>query len=176
MSASDTTWTVRPARADELPALAEIERVAGARFATIPEVAALPEVLMPPGALDDALGRGQVWVAVAAEGAPVGFAYADLLDGGVHLEELDVLPTWGRRGIGQALVAAVVADARVRGATAVTLTTIRDVPWNAPWYGRLGFRVLDPTTLPPGLAALVAHEDARGLPRALRVAMRRPIV
>jgi len=175
MSVPDTAWSVRPARADELPALAEIERVAGARFATIPEVAALPEVLMPAGALDDALGRGQVWVAVAADGAPVGFAYADLLDGGVHLEELDVLPASGRRGIGQALVAAVVADARARGAAAVTLTTFRDVPWNAPWYARLGFRIVEPEALPPGLAAVIAHEDARGLPRSLRVAMCREV-
>ncbi len=168
-------WLVRPGRDGELAALAEIERLAGARFATIPEVAALPEVLMPPGALAAALARGQVWVAAASDGRPVGFAYADLLDDGVHLEELDVLPAWGRRGIGQALVAAVVADARGRGLPAVTLTTFRDVPWNAPWYARLGFRILDPATLPPGLAALVAHEDARGLPRALRVAMRRDV-
>lgn len=167
-------WMVRLARADELSALAEIERLAGARFETIPQVADLPEVLMPPGALSAALARRQVWVAVAA-GRPVGFAYADLIDDAVHLEELDVLPAWGRRGIGQALIAAVVDDARTRRLPAVTLTTFRDVPWNAPYYARLGFRVLDPRTLGPGLAALVEHEAARGLPPVLRVVMRRAV-
>lgn len=167
-------WHVRLARADELPALERIEREAGLRFADIPALADLPEVVTPAGALPIALGREQVWVA-AAGAELVGFAYADLLDDAVHLEELDVLPAWGRRGIGAALVDAVVADARSRGLPAVTLTTFRDVPWNAPYYERLGFRVVAPDRLGAGLAALLDHEEQRGLPRALRVAMRRDV-
>ncbi len=169
-------WFIRGARADELPQLAEIERLAGVRFETIPALADIPEVLTPAGALAAALGRGQVWVAAAAgDDTPVGFAYGDLLDDAVQLEELDVLPEWGRRGIGRALVEAVVADARARGLAAVTLTTFRDVPWNAPFYARLGFRVVADAALSPGLAALLEHEERRGLPRRLRVAMRRSI-
>lgn len=167
-------WTVRLARADELPALARIEREAGARFAEIPELTDLPDVMTPAGALAVALERAQVWVAEAG-GELVGFAYADLLDDAVHLEELDVVPSWGRRGIGAALVEAVVADARRRELPAVTLTTFRDVPWNAPWYGSLGFRVLAESELGAGLDALLDHEERRGLPRALRVAMRRDV-
>lgn len=170
----ETPWTVRLARADELPALERIEREAGARFAEIPALADLPDVMTPAGALPVALGREQVWVAVAGDEL-VGFAYADLLDDAVHLEELDVLPAWGRRGIGAALVDAVVADARGRGLLAVTLTTFRDVPWNAPYYARLGFRVLPEGEMGAGLAALLDHEERRGLPRALRVAMRREV-
>ncbi len=165
-------WVIRAARATELPRLAEIERDAGARFDAIPALAAIPEVLVPPGAFDAALARGQVWVA-AVDDVPIGFAYADLLDDAVHLEELDVLQAWGRRGIGRALVDTVVADARARGRAAVTLTTFRDVPWNAPFYLALGFRVLAPVEITPALAALVAHEERRGLPSALRVVMRR---
>lgn len=168
------TWRVRLAQADELPALERIEREAGARFAEIPALADLPEVMTPAGALPAALERAQMWVA-EADGGLVGFAYADLLDDAVHLEELDVLPAWGRRGIGAALVDAVVADARRRGLPAVTLTTFRDVPWNAPYYARLGFRILSEHELGAGLVALLAHEERRGLPRALRVAMRREV-
>lgn len=167
-------WTVRLARADELPQLERIEREAGIRFTEIPALADLPDVMTPAGALLVALGRKQVWVAVV-DGELVGFAYADLLDDAVHLEELDVLPAWGRRGIGSALVDAVVADARRRGLPAVTLTTFRDVAWNAPYYARLGFRVLAADELGQGLDALLAHEERRGLPRALRVAMRRDV-
>jgi hypothetical protein len=54
----------------------------------------------------------------------------------------------------------------------VTLTTFRDVPWNAPFYARLGFRILEPSAWTPGLMALLALEESRGLPRRLRVAMR----
>jgi GNAT superfamily N-acetyltransferase len=166
-------WIIRLARASELPRLAEIERLAGARFDTIPELADVPEVLMPPGALVEALARDQVWVAAAlADDAPVGFAYVELLDDAVHLEELDVLPDWGRRGIGRRLVETVIADARTHGRAAVTLTTFRDVSWNAPFYARLGFRIVEPGTLSPGLLALVELEERRGLPARLRVAMR----
>jgi GNAT superfamily N-acetyltransferase len=169
-------WIIRGGRASELVEVAEIERVAGVRFETIPALADLPEVLAPPGALADALARGQLWVAAAvADDAPVGFAYADVVDGAVHLEELDVLPAWGRRGIGRRLVETVIADARARGVPAVTLTTFRDVPWNAPFYAGLGFRILEPDALTPGLTALLALEESRGLPARLRVAMRYPI-
>lgn len=169
-------WMVRSARASELGRISEIEREAGARFETIPALAGLPEVLAPAAALAAALARGHLWVAAAVgDDAPIGFAYADVLDGALHLEELDVLPAWGRRGAGRALVATVVAAACAAGLPAVTLTTFRDVPWNAPFYARLGFRVLAPEALSPGLDALLAAEEARGLPRALRVAMRRDV-
>jgi GNAT superfamily N-acetyltransferase len=168
--------TIRPAFAAELPCLTDLERDAGARFDAIPALAGIPEVFAPQDALAAALARGQVWVAVAASGdEPIGFAYADVVDGAVHLEELDVLPAWGRRGIGRALVAVVVEDARTRGLAGVTLTTFRDVPWNAPFYVGLGFRVLAPDEWTPGLVRLMDHEERRGLPRALRVAMRRDV-
>jgi GNAT superfamily N-acetyltransferase len=173
--ASRQGYVVRRAERGELAALAAIEREAGRRFETVPELAAVPEIVTSAEALAEAERRGQVWVAVSTAGEPIGFACADVVDDGVHLEEIDVLPAWGRRGVGQALIAAVDADARARGLAAVTLTTFRDVAWNAPFYARLGFRVVAPSDLTPGLAAIVAAEAARGLPPALRVVMRRPV-
>ena len=173
---SGSDWIIRGGQPHELPALAELERRAGARFESIPGLADLPEVLAPPEALAAAIARGQLWVAATvADATLVGFAYADVVDGAVHLEELDVLPEWGRHGIGRTLVETVVDDARRRGLPAVTLTTFRDVPWNAPYYARLGFTTVDLGELGPGLRALWTHEEARGLPPALRVVMRRPV-
>ena len=64
--------------------------------------------------------------------------------------------------------------ARDTGLAAVTLTTFRDVPWNAPFYRRAGFTVVDDP--PPGLAELRAAERAEGLDRfGPRVAMRLPL-
>ena len=54
----------------------------------------------------------------------------------------------------------------------MTLTTFRDVPWNAPFYERLGFCVLDSSELTPELDAVVREEAARGLDRDRRVVMR----
>jgi hypothetical protein len=47
------------------------------------------------------------------------------------------------------------------------------VPWNAPYYARLGFRVVEPAALTPALVELLAVEAAHGLDPAQRVVMRR---
>lgn len=80
-----------------------------------------------------------VFVAVAPDGSPVGFAAATPVDAFLHLAELSVHPDHGRKGLGRALIAAVDALARGRGLAGVTLTTFRDVPFNGPFYASLGF-------------------------------------
>jgi hypothetical protein len=52
---------------------------------------------------------------------------------------------------------------------------VDDVPWNAPYYTRCGFRALDDRELTPGLRAIRAHEAAIGLDRWPRVCMRRDL-
>jgi hypothetical protein len=58
---------------------------------------------------------------------------------------------------------------------AMTLMSFREVPWNCPYYERLGFRVVDEAQLTGGLRELKAHEAALGLNRWRRVAMRRGV-
>ena len=43
------------------------------------------------------------------------------------------------KGAGTALIQAAAGDARARGLPAVTLTTFRDLSWNAPFYTGRGF-------------------------------------
>ncbi len=148
----------------------ELERRAGRRFDQIEALAGMPDDVSPLAELEAAHVAGRVWVA-ADSGELIGFAYAAVVGDFCHLEELDVLPDHGRRGVGTALVAAVRDYAAGAGLSGVTLTTFRDVPWNAPFYRRLGFEVLDPDELTPGLAAAFADEARRGLPVALRVVM-----
>ena len=56
-----------------------------------------------------------------------------------------------------------------------TLTTFRDVPWNAPYYTRLGFVALDPAEHGPELRALMECENRRIPTAAPRLAMRRRV-
>jgi GNAT superfamily N-acetyltransferase len=91
-----------------------------------------------------------------------------------HLQELDVAPDWGRRGIGRRLVARVVAWASTSGCERVTLTTFTAVPWNAPFYERLGFAALDPTDWTDALRDTWEHERAMGLPMDQRIVMAAP--
>jgi ribosomal protein S18 acetylase RimI-like enzyme len=91
------------AEAGEVALLQEIERRACDLFLAIPATASLPSSLTSLTNLEAAQRAGLLWVARAG-GSPVGFALLESLGGGLHLEELDVLPEHGRKGIGRALV------------------------------------------------------------------------
>ncbi len=122
-----------------------------------------------------ACGQGLLWVAAIPGGAPVGFAFAELYDGIPHLDELGVHPAHGRRGLGTALVDALCTWARGAGYAAVTLSTYVDVPWNMPWYTKLGFHVLDRGAWGPDMVGIEAAERAIGLDASPRVMMRKDL-
>jgi GNAT superfamily N-acetyltransferase len=146
---------VRTADGDDLAQLAAVE-------------AAADELFVPLGITDlpapaSAEERGRSW-RVLVVGRPVqGFAVLELLDGAVHLEQLSVHPAAGRQGLGSALLAATVAVAQEHGADRITLITYADVPWNAPFYARHGWRPA--AELTPGLRTLRERESALGLDR-----------
>lgn len=82
---------------------------------------------------------GSLIVAEGADG-PVGYVALRAVDGLAHICEIDVHPAHGGRGLGRRLMEAAEDWARAEGLPALTLSTFIDVPWNGPWYGRLGFR------------------------------------
>ena len=90
---------------------------------------------------------------------PVGFARLELVDGHTHLGQISVLAEYGQQGIGTSLVEAGCDWARGRGDQLITLTTFAAVPFNAPWYRRLGFRELSPPA-GSGLARIATRERA----------------
>lgn len=170
MSGADVR--IVPALPAHYAALREVEREAEKQFPP----ADLPPQLLGATLTDDAefeeaRREGLLWAALDAAGRPIGYAIALWMDGALHLDELDVLPAHQRRGVGRALVQAVCDRARAQGARRVTLTTFRFVPWNRPWYERLGFVALEEAALPAELRELFEEEIARGLARERRVAM-----
>lgn len=84
-------------------------------------------------------------------------------------------PDHARQGLGKSLLGAADNWAREQGLATLTLTTYAQVPWNAPYYERLGFQVLADDQLTAGLRRLRQIEAARGLDQWPRVAMRRPV-
>ncbi|MFC4072666.1 GNAT family N-acetyltransferase [Actinoplanes subglobosus] len=169
---------IREARVEELPALREIERTAGVLFREI----GMPEIAdhepLPIEVLAAYVSAGRAWVAAESSeeaGWPVGYLIADLLDGDVHVEQVSVDPRFSRRGVGMTLIDHAAGYARGVGAPALTLTTFAEVPWNAPYYRRCGFVVMDEAGLPPGLRAVRDHEVAAGLDRWPRVCMRKAL-
>ncbi|GHH31401.1 GCN5 family N-acetyltransferase [Lentzea cavernae] len=151
---------IRLAQPAELPYLQQIEIASGEPFRD----AGMPEIADDdPMSLED-LAEHEVWVAIGAEGVPVAFIAIGDVDGATHVHQVSVHPSHARQGIGAALIEHVTRSER-----AVTLTTFRDVPWNAPYYERLGFQVVADTS--PGLAEIMREEASRGLDPATRVAM-----
>lgn len=61
------------------------------------------------------------------------------------------------------------------GLPALTLSTFRTVPWNAPYYRRLGFREVEAAQITAGLRAVLDAEVAFGLDPSTRVCMRRSV-
>jgi GNAT superfamily N-acetyltransferase len=165
-------YRIRKARSDDLAPLPAIERAAGKLFADVDLGGITDDDTTTLEDFSVCWGNGLLWVAVDGQDAPVGFAFVEMIDGIAHLDELDVHPTHGRRGLGTALVEAVIDWARSQGLAGVTLTTFRDVAWNMPFYSRMGFHVLDASELTPELREVVAAETRRGLPPEKRVVMR----
>jgi predicted N-acetyltransferase YhbS len=154
--------SIRLARDADVPALPAVEHAAVQLF-----IGYAPESVQED-ATDEctffhAVRKRLLWVALSGS-TPVGFAHVEMLAADLpHLEELDVHPSHGRRGLGTALVQTVCAWATGAGYSALTLTTFRAVPWNFPFYARLGFEEIPREDLRPELAAVVAKEAARGL-------------
>ncbi len=167
--------SIRLARLDDLDSLPDIERAANALFAAYGLAEQLSNVLTPIELLRAGVHADRLWVAVDEVDRPIGFALASVVGDDAHLDELDVHPAHGRRGLGALLVEAVCEWARAMGHHAITLTTLRHIPWNAPWYERLGFRVLEENELSAALRELLQEEIRRGLPADQRVAMRREL-
>jgi len=144
---------IRPASPGEFSRLREIE---------LESDQLLDTVGIGPFAHDYAHDRLDEMAAVFAAGdPPVGFVSVGIVDGCAHIDQLSVLTQRGGHGIGRALLDEALRWARTGGLSAVTLTTFRDVPWNAPFYRRVGFEVVDDPT--PGVAAVRAAERAEGL-------------
>lgn len=146
------TYVVRPADPADLPLLAPIE-AAGDRL--------LIELFGPELFTEVTPGEQRAadpgFVLVAGRPA-VGFAQVLEQDDTAHLQQLVVDPSLHRRGIGTALVESCCDEAARRGHAELTLTTFRDVAFNAPYYARIGFQVVEQ---PDGvLARHLEHERA----------------
>jgi GNAT superfamily N-acetyltransferase len=167
---------IRPAVTSDLSLMQAIEVAAGAMFRPFGMDLVADD---DPFTLDELrayAGAGHAWVAVPSDGgAAAGYLLLDVVDGAAHVEQVTVHPRAARRGVGRALVEHAARWAVDRGFTAMTLTTFRDVPWNGPYYERLGFSYLAPDEEGPGLRAVRAHERAHGLDAWPRSSMRRDL-
>ena len=163
---------IRLAAADDAAFLPEIERSAARAFLTLPDLGWTPgDFVESEDEHLASIARGTLWVA-EHDGEIVGFVSASIVGAELHIDEIDVPLDHQKKGIGRLLVASALSFALERGLEAVTLTTFREVAWNAPFYKSVGFRVLDSSETGPRLQAILDLEVLHGLPREKRCAMR----
>jgi ribosomal protein S18 acetylase RimI-like enzyme len=173
MKGAETDIRIRLARPRDAMRLPDIERSAGTLFRAAPDLAWVADHTPTSAGFYAPLIRGgTVWVAAAGGVAPVGFVSAEVVDEDLHVWELAVRADAQRRGLGRRLMRAAMDHARAQGLAAVTLTTFRDVAWNAPFYQSLGFRVLTESELSAVQVDSLRGEAARGLPMERRCGMR----
>ena len=166
---------IRAARVDDVEFLAAIERSAGAAFRDVGMAAIADDEPLPVSAMLAYQHAGRAWVATDELDHPVAYLLLDVVDDAAHIEQVSVHADHARRGLGRTLVDTAAAWARGQGLAALTLTTFADVPWNAPYYARLGFSVVAEDSLSAGMRRVREHEAALGLDGWPRVVMRRSI-
>jgi GNAT superfamily N-acetyltransferase len=134
------TVDIRVARPNELADLVSIDDDAATLYAEAGLAMTLaddhPFVQDEQARWRAALARDAVFVA-SREGSTVGFAAMAPLDGANYLDQLSVRRSAMRTGVGSRLLAyAIERSAPVP----LWLTTYGHLPFNGPWYERVGFQ------------------------------------
>jgi 4-diphosphocytidyl-2-C-methyl-D-erythritol kinase len=167
-------FEITRALADHAERLCDIERAAVELFRGHAAWPSYSSMALPREIVHELIARGRVWVATVDDEV-VGFVCVDT-DGtpdAIGIAEIDVLPAHGGKGIGAALLEHACQWAREAGFRRVDLGTLADVPWNAPFYAKHGFQVVDKHT--PEFARALERDRENGFPDHLRVFMSRPL-
>jgi len=80
-----------------------------------------------------------LWVAFK-NNDPIGFLAATPVDKNLHIEELSVMFDHQGQGVGKQLIQAIITESHTRKHSQISLTTDALIPWNKPFYERLGFQ------------------------------------
>ena len=163
--------TIRLATQQDAAAMPGIERSSGAAFRQIPHLAWIADDTVTSQQRHEALIRlGAAWVSHDASNEITAFLTAEVREDVLHIWQMSVRSDQQRKGIGRNLIRAAENWASANQLVAMSLTTFRDVPWNAAFYRSCGFQDVDPHSYPALQATLEAEEQA-GLPIEQRCAM-----
>lgn len=168
--------SIRLASNCDVPLLPEIERSSGEIFRQWPGL----EWIADDDVQSKEQHRALITDGIAFVAELQGYGIAAFLNGEVmpdalHIWQMAVHRDQQGRGIGRKLMEAAQQFAIDHRINALTLTTFREVPWNEPYYQRLGFITLDREDLAPRLKAVLDAEVNAGLPPTQRCAMKKPL-
>lgn len=168
-------FSIRPARLSDIRLLGEVERSAAQIFrsANLHSLADGPTVDTEFLA---AMARSQhLWLAVNRNDEPIGFVGGENIESNFHLVEISVAQPYQGRGVGKILMGQMIEEVRRMGYKAITLTTYRNLPWNGPWYARMGFNEVRIVDMPPEYWKVWQIETQHGFNMSTRCLMRMKI-
>lgn len=165
----------RLANTDDIPQIAPLETAAAEVFRTIGMETIAEDEPISEETLLQAVNDHRLWVATEY-GTLRAYLLAELLPESLHIEQVTVHPDAAHRGIGAMLIESVAADPRAIALGQITLTSFENVPWNAPYYERIGFVDIAEPQWPSGIAAIVQAERDKGLMAWPRVVMMRTLI
>ncbi|WP_375448772.1 GNAT family N-acetyltransferase [uncultured Nostoc sp.] len=168
-------YEIRFARIEDLVKLAEIEQAAATLFCDTSYAFLVNAQPLSMDFVTQQFQAERVWVAVNDRDIVVGYAIAQEVDGNAYLQQIDVDPAYGRRGIGRKLVEGVCVWAKKQNYHRILLSTFLDIEWNAPFYTKLGFQILPEVELSFGFQQIRCKEAEAGLPIDRRVIMYRDL-
>jgi hypothetical protein len=154
--------------------LQHVERSAGRMFAEI----GMPEIAdhEPTGVetFEDRFRHGRLYIAALADGGPAGFLYWSMMDGFAYIEEVSVGAEHRGNRLGARMIERLARDV-AQLTDAITLATFRHVPWNAPYYARLGFVECNVSDLGTDHVQAWQDQQADGLDMSRRLFMKKPL-
>lgn len=140
--------------------MSAIERSAALAFEGYPELFGRLNLPAAPENWRPHLEVQTLWV-IERDGDLLAFLAGRVVDDRLHIDEVDVHRAYQGQGLGGQLLTHAADWARAHGLAALTVTTFRTIPWNGPFYGRVGFvEWLEPA---PDVRAILVKEAEIGL-------------
>ncbi|GAN61007.1 GCN5 family N-acetyltransferase [Acetobacter cibinongensis] len=166
-------FTIRATRQEDVGQLPDLECSAAQSFKAHPDLAFLAQ---EPAAISveehsDCLAKQNSWVVVDAAQRLWGFLCAETHGDTLHILELFVAQVAQGQGLGTALMLEACTQALTRHYRRMTLTTFESVPWNRPFYEKLGFVKTVPTQQDGFLLDILREEAAFGFLPGVRCVM-----
>jgi GNAT superfamily N-acetyltransferase len=167
---------IRAANDRDASLLPDIERSSGEIFRQWPGLEWIADDTVQSQEQHRALIADGIALVAEVQGAGIAaFLNGEVAPDALHIWQIAVHRDRQRNGIGRTLIEAAQQLAIDRGIKTLTLTTFRNVPWNEPYYRRLGFVTLDSVELNPRLKAVLHAEGQAGMPIAQRCAMQKSL-
>jgi ribosomal protein S18 acetylase RimI-like enzyme len=153
--------------------LREIERASSIHFREIGMADVADHEPTPASILEDSARDGLLYVALTAD-TVAGFLIWSAVDDEAYIEEVAVDPAHAGHRLAARMIDRLAQDIRGRH-PAITLATFRDVPWNGPYYAKLGFEEFPHDQVGPDHAKAWQEQSDIGLDMSKRLFMIRRV-